>query len=185
MWIVKLGGSLHDSPALRQRLTEIATLPGAARIVVPGGGPFADAVRALQPALAVDDLAAHRMAILAMQQFGLALQAIEPRLALAETDAQLRAAPAAVWLPWRLAGLQPAIAASWDVTSDSLACWLATRLGCDRLLLVKSAPIDGQQSDLGAWATAGLVDPAFVSFAARFAGRIRLAYRDQPLSFAE
>ena len=100
MWIVKLGGSLHDAPALRQRLAELATLPGPARIVVPGGGPFADAVRVLQPALAVDDLAAHRMAILAMQQFGLALQGIEPRLALAETEAELRAAKAAVWLPW-------------------------------------------------------------------------------------
>ena len=41
---------------------------------------------------ACDDLAAHRMAILAMQQFGLALQAMEPRLALAETEAELRAA---------------------------------------------------------------------------------------------
>ena len=82
MWVVKLGGSLFDAPALRQRLAELATLPGPARIVVPGGGPFADAVRALQPALAVGDLVAHRMAILAMQQFGLALQAIEPRLEL-------------------------------------------------------------------------------------------------------
>ncbi len=49
MWVVKLGGSLHDSPALRDRLAELATLPGPGRIVVPGGGPFADLVRRLQP----------------------------------------------------------------------------------------------------------------------------------------
>ena len=86
MWVVKLGGSLHDAPALRHWLERLAILPGPPRVVVPGGGPFADAVRALQPVLGVGELAAHRMAILAMQQFGLALQALEPRLSLAETD---------------------------------------------------------------------------------------------------
>ena len=185
MWVVKLGGSLHDAPALRPRLAELATLPGPARIVVPGGGPFADAVRALQPALAIGDLAAHRMAILAMQQFGLALQAIEPRLALAETEAELRAAKAAVWLPWRLAGLEPAIEASWDVTSDSLACWLAIRLGATDLVLMKSAQVEQVGADVDAWAAAGLVDPAFAAYAARFDGRLRLAHRDRPLAFAE
>lgn len=185
MWIVKLGGSLHDAPALRQRLAELATLPGPARIVVPGGGPFADAVRALQPALAVDDVAAHRMAILAMQQFGLALQAIEPRLALAETESELRAAQAAVWLPWRLAGRAPAIAASWEVTSDSLACWLATRLGASDLVLVKSAMHAQAAADVAVWAAAGMVDPAFPAFAGGFNGRLRLVHRDRPLSFME
>jgi 5-(aminomethyl)-3-furanmethanol phosphate kinase len=185
MWVVKLGGSLHDAPALRPRLAELATPPGPARIVVPGGGPFADAVRALQPALAIDDLAAHRMAILAMQQFGLALQAIEPRLALAETEAELRAAKAAVWLPWRLAGLEPAIEASWDVTSDSLACWLAIRLGATDLVLMKSAQVEQVGADVDAWAAAGLVDAAFAAYAARFDGRLKLAHRDRPLAFAE
>ena len=67
-------------------------MPGPARVIVPGGGPFADAVRALQPALGMGELVAHRMAILAMQQFGLALQALEPRLGLAETARELRSA---------------------------------------------------------------------------------------------
>src|SRR5215207_2164780 len=118
MWVVKLGGSLHDAPALRRWLRRLADAGGPPRIVVPGGGPFADAVRGLQPRLGIDDRAAHRMAILAMQQFGLALQSLEPRLRLAETDAELHAARAAVWLPWRLAGADKAIAASWEVTSD-------------------------------------------------------------------
>ena len=104
MWVVKLGGSLHDTPALRGWLRWLATAPGPARIVVPGGGPFADTVRTLQPTLGFGELAAHRMAILAMQQYGLVLQALEPALSLAETDAELQAARAAVWLPWQLAG---------------------------------------------------------------------------------
>ena len=38
MWVVKLGGSLHEAPALRPRLAELATMEGPACIVVPGGG---------------------------------------------------------------------------------------------------------------------------------------------------
>lgn len=182
MWVVKLGGSLHNSPALRDRLAELATLAGARRIVVPGGGPFADLVRSLQRNVGYDDLAAHRMAILAMQQFGLALHALEPRLSLAELEPELRVARAAIWLPWRLAGLAPEIAASWDVTSDSLACWLAIRLDARRLVLVKSASeLAGTSAD---WAKAGLVDPTFPHYAARFAGTIALHHRDEPFGLS-
>jgi aspartokinase-like uncharacterized kinase len=185
MWVVKLGGSLHGSPALRRWLTDLACSPGPPRVVVPGGGPFADAVRSLQPVLKVDDLAAHRMAILAMQQFGIALQALEPRLALAETEAELRSSQAAVWLPWCLVGLEPRIEASWTVTSDSLACWLATRLRATDLVLVKSAPLDDPTGDVAVWTRAGLVDADFPRFARRFAGRIRLLHRDAPLALPE
>ena len=178
MWVVKLGGSLHDAPALRHWLERLASLPGPPRVVVPGGGPFADAVRALQPALGVGELAAHRMAILAMQQFGLALQALEPRLSLAETEPELRSATAAVWLPWRLAGRAPALAASWDVTSDSIACWLATRLDARELVLVKSAAIAQGRDTERQLAEPGLVDPAFAHYRRRFAGRVRILHRD-------
>jgi hypothetical protein len=155
-------------------------------VIVPGGGPFADAVRGLQPRLAFDDLAAHRMAILAMQQYGLYLQAREPRLALAETAAELLAARAAVWLPWRLAGRSPGLAASWDTTSDSIACWLAHRLRAEVLLLVKTAHLPWPCRPAAQLAAAGILDPAFPSTAARFQGRILIAAAARPpLSLAE
>ena len=178
MWVVKLGGSLHNAPALRGWLRALAGGPGPARIVVPGGGPFADTVRRLQPALRFDELAAHRMAILAMQQLGLALQSLEPTLALAETDAELRATRAAVWLPWRLAGRAADIPASWDVTSDSLACWLAIRLGAETLVLVKSAAVPKGEHAAPGLVTTGLLDAAFPAMARRFRGRIFLQHRD-------
>lgn len=184
MWVVKLGGSLHDAPALRHWLERLATAPGPPRVVVPGGGPFADAVRALQPALGVGELTAHRMAILAMQQFGLALQALEPRLALAETGTELRTATAAVWLPWRLAGRSPELEASWDVTSDSIACWLATQLAASDLVLVKSADIVRDAGTERLLAEPGLVDPAFAHYRRRFAGRVRILHRDAWAGFA-
>jgi aspartokinase-like uncharacterized kinase len=46
--VVKLGGSLHDAAELGGWLAALAEAPGPARVVVPGGGPFADAVRAAQ-----------------------------------------------------------------------------------------------------------------------------------------
>ena len=179
MWVVKLGGSLHDdAPTLRRWLRSLAEAPDPPWVVVPGGGPFADAVRGLQPAMGFGDLAAHRMAILAMQQFGLALQALEPRLALAETEAELHTGPASVWLPWRLAGRDATVAASWDVTSDSLACWLATRLKAAALFLVKSGQVPKGEATAAALAEAGLVDAAFPALARRFGGNIRVLHRD-------
>lgn len=181
MWVVKLGGSLHDAPALRRWLRHLAAAPGPARLVVPGGGPFADTVREFQPRLGFDNLAAHRMAILAMHQFGLALQALEPRLGLAETDEELRSAAASVWLPWRLAG-SAAVEASWNVTSDSLACWLATRLAAPVLILVKSAPVPSGAHPAVELVADGLLDTAFPGFAGAYSGNIHVIHRDAPLA---
>jgi hypothetical protein len=179
MWVVKLGGSLHDAPQLRGWLERLVALPGPPRVVVPGGGPFADAVRKLQPRLGFAEVAAHGMAILAMQQYGLYLHGLEPRLVLAESEAELRSARAALWLPWRLAGRAEGIAASWDVTSDSLACWLAARLGAEVLVLVKSAALPPGRHPPEALAALGVIDPAFPGFAAAFAGTVLLAHRDR------
>lgn len=179
--IVKLGGSLLEGPALRHWLAAIATPAPCARLVVPGGGPFADQVHATQRRLGFDDLSAHRMAILAMQQAGLLLRAMEPRLALVESGEEIeglrRTGGAGVWLPWRMIGTDTAIEASWDVTSDSLALILARRLGAARLLLVKSAG-PGAARDPASLAASGLVDAAFPRLAGGYEGRIALAHRD-------
>jgi aspartokinase-like uncharacterized kinase len=139
--VVKLGGSFARAGDRAGWLAAIAPLGGRA-VLVPGGGPFADAVRAQQPVLGVSDRAAHRMALLAMAQFGIALAEFSPAFQPAASEAAIRAALAAgrvpVWLP--MPDAAPGVAESWDVTSDSLALWLATRLGAARLLLVKQVP---------------------------------------------
>lgn len=189
MWIVKLGGSLAREPALRSRLAAIVAETGTARLIVPGGGPFADAVRALQPVLGFDELAAHRMAILAMQQHGLHLAGLEPRLRLVENAAdiaRLRADGAAgVWLPWAMIGRDTSIPASWDVTSDSLALILATRLRADGLVLVKAAGLPDEiaaapfldAARIAALAEAGILDPVFPALARGFRGLVRVVGR--------
>ena len=179
MWVVKLGGSLHDAPALRGWLRALAGGPGPARIVVPGGGPFADTVRRLQPALGFDELAAHRMAILAMQQLGLALQSLEPAAGAGRDRCRAAGRPG---LRSGCPGGSPAapadIPASWDVTSDSLACWLAIRLGAATLVLVKSAAVPKGEHAAPGLVTTGLLDAAFPAMARRFRGRIFLQHRD-------
>jgi aspartokinase-like uncharacterized kinase len=74
------------------------------------------------------DATAHRMAILGMEQFGLLLRDLLPD-----------AARSAVVMP---AGLPlEALPESWTVTSDSIAAWVASQVGADRLVLVKE--VDG------------------------------------------
>ncbi len=89
-WVFKIGGSLHANPQLRGWLGTLA-VHGAGRVViVPGGGPFADAVRAVQARWGFPDADAHFMALQAMDQYGRMLVAIEPRLAPAPDVAQMR-----------------------------------------------------------------------------------------------
>jgi dihydroneopterin aldolase len=164
--IVKLGGSHAFSPCLRDWLDAIVR--GAGRVVlVPGGGPFADSVRAAQPIMGFDDKAAHRMALLAMEQYAHALAALEQRLVPADGAAAIRRALRArripVWLPGRMALAAPDIPASWDVTSDGLAAWLARRLGARRLVLIKQVAVSvpARAAELCA---RGVVDPALCGF---------------------
>ena len=171
--IIKLGGSLIGHPRLRPLLAALARR-GAPLLLVAGGGPLADAVRALQPALALSDAACHRMAILAMEQTAHAFADLSrhPALALAATPEEIAAAHAegraALWLPARMALAARDLPESWDLTSDSLAAWLAEKTGALRLTLVKSTPA-APGSGPADWAAAGLVDPLFPAFAARLA----------------
>lgn len=163
--VVKLGGSLFGAGELRAWLGMLAEVGPV--VVVPGGGPFADAVREAQARLGFGEVAAHRMAILGMQQYGVMLQGLEPRLGSVETEGEIVGLRgAAVWLPWRMAGRDEGIEASWEVSSDSLALWLARKMGAARLLLVKSGAVTA------GWRTPGLVDQAFAGLAGGYGGSI-------------
>jgi aspartokinase-like uncharacterized kinase len=109
------------------------------------------------------------MALLAMEQYALLLVDRLPRLrpcrTLDEMRQSTRAGDPAIWLPATLALADPTIPQSWDVTADSLAAWLARRLGAERLVLVKSVAAP-RPIDIDAMAASGLVDQAFPSFLA-------------------
>lgn len=171
--VVKFGGSLLGS---REREALLATAAEAAAVIAPGGGAFADVVRAEQSRLGFGDRAAHAMAILAMEQTAWALADIEPRLTVcadrpAFAAARTRGRPA-IWAPSSMA-IEAPLPASWDVTSDSLALWLAIEIGAERLILLKSAAAQ-EGTGPADWAEAGLVDRVFPMLAEEFSGEITL-----------
>jgi 5-(aminomethyl)-3-furanmethanol phosphate kinase len=166
MIVVKLGGSLAKARTLNGWLTALGRGKGRV-VVVPGGGAFADTVRGEQDRLQFSDRAAHRMALLAMEQYALALADICAEMTACATEREMRDAltrgSIPVWLPATMALADPGIPESWDVTSDSLAAWLARRLGAGRLILVKSAAAP-RPLDPAVLAERGLVDRLFPKF---------------------
>lgn len=175
--IVKLGGSLLGQPDLDAWLSAMRS-SNAPVVIVPGGGPFADTVREAQRTIGFDDRAAHRMALLAMDQVAILLASRSGDFSLAATRAEMTDALTQgripVWLPSAMVLAAPDVPASWDVTSDSLAAWLATALGATRLLLVKSRDVAGPVTARGL-ADAGIVDPLFPDFAWRSTAAIHVA----------
>jgi aspartokinase-like uncharacterized kinase len=171
--VVKFGGSLLGSPE-RDGLLAVAARRGA--VVAPGGGPFADAVRDAQAQHGASDRAAHAMAILAMDQTAVLLADLAPELALCSVPSEFAAAAAAgrgaLWRPSPMA-LAADVPETWDVTSDSLALWLAIALGAGRLILLKSAAAP-EAGGPDAWAAGGLVDAHLPRLAKRFDGEIAL-----------
>jgi aspartokinase-like uncharacterized kinase len=145
--IIKVGGSLAHSEHLRTCLQRVAKLfANQAVIIVPGGGVFADQVRSLQQHWHFDDTTAHTMALLAMQQMALFYQSIHPEFKIISHSQDIKQQYCVhkklLWSP-NISELEAAkINPSWDVTSDSLAAWLANTLPTKKLILIKSAPID-------------------------------------------
>lgn len=164
--VVKLGGSLMRSDAATRLLQRLPRSPEAHRIIVPGGGVFADAVRTAQTELGFTDATAHHLALLAMEMSARVLVESAPGLVGAGTPAAFDRAwqegLTPVWLPVELTARAPDIPQTWDVTSDSLAAWLAARLQATHLVVVKSCSVpESMRQDAAALAAAGIVDPCF------------------------
>jgi len=173
--VVKLGGSLYRVPELAQCLDALAAA-GGETVLVPGGGPFADVVRTVQTHSGISDAAAHHMAILAMEQYGLMLCDLNPSLVPADSLGNIGHALGQgftpVWMPAEMCRHAAELTQNWSVTSDSLAAWLAIQLSADNLTLVKY----GQPTDTDplAMAASGWVDQGFPAFANAFDGSLRV-----------
>jgi dihydroneopterin aldolase len=166
--VVKLGGSIAKGGGLPAWLTALESGRGRV-VIVPGGGAFADAVREAQRRHGFGDLAAHRMALLAMEQYAIMLadsaRWLVPCSSAEHIAAALHDGNAGIWLPSAMALADPRIPQSWSVTGDSLAAWLARRLAASALVLVKSVAAP-RPLDAAALAAQGLVDEAFPGFLA-------------------
>jgi len=145
--VIKIGGSLANQPDSLKRLCGrlVALAEKRKLLVVPGGGSFADLVREFDRTQLLSPTAAHLMALLGMDQYGILLSSIVPH---ARTVKKLKAARALqtrgllpILLPSEMTSKDIYLEHSWNVTSDSIAARVAGLSNTSMLILVKD--VDG------------------------------------------
>ena len=148
--ILKVGGSLLASgQELVRFLSAYALKNERSLAIVPGGGPFAETVRELSDNQSISDEAAHWMAILAMHQYGLFLADSEPGIPLVESvEAIPNAGHLCIVLPYKILKDDDSLPHSWDVTSDTIAAFIAHKLG--ETTFIKLTDVDGLLDEHGA-----------------------------------
>jgi 5-(aminomethyl)-3-furanmethanol phosphate kinase len=157
--VVKVGGGLLRQAGLdglRRACAEAQALAdgvagGRPVLVVPGGGPFADTVRAVDDQVGLADGVAHVLALRAMDQLGVLLRELLPAAELVSDLVAPRALGVLDVAP--AFADRPEVPQSWAVTSDSLAVFAAAAIGADEAVLLK--PVAGVlarwPSDGGGW----------------------------------
>lgn len=155
------------NPRLAAWVHTLADLGGGRIALVAGGGGFADVARQVQAQWHIDEVAAHNMAVLAMAQSAMLLRSLEPRLVPVTTEddirAVLRGGEVALWMPYSVLREHLDELTTWAVSADSLALRLARRLNAERLVVVKSCPIDPAQG-LPELCRAGVLDGRFADW---------------------
>jgi 5-(aminomethyl)-3-furanmethanol phosphate kinase len=143
MSVVKVGGALAAIPhALDRVCAELTRVSRDHRLlIVPGGGPFADAVREFERRVGMSSDAAHWMAILAMDQYAHVLAGRIAGAVLVEEPGAVREtlAPgrAVVLAPSRWMRSADVLPHTWEATSDSIAAFVAGALDAAQLILIK------------------------------------------------
>ncbi|MEK9824949.1 MAG: uridylate kinase [Methylotenera sp.] len=168
--MVKLGGSLIQSPELKNWLDTLVKISDGKLLIVPGGSVFADAVRDAQQYAQVSDATAHQLALLAMDQYGLLLAGMNSLLVTASSELEIAERGwqhrAIVWLPSQMVLADEHIPQNWQVTSDSLSAWIAEKINAEHLVIVKSADLSAYQNTLKTetLVEAQVLDQAFPEF---------------------
>jgi len=145
--VIKVGGSLaRHSEALKTLCKKLSEMAKKHRLlIVPGGGEFADVVRETEKRFPLSAYVSHKMAVLGMDQFGLMLSELIPKAvaigSLEKAKDYWKSETTPVFLPSKLMFREEPLEASWDVTSDSIAAFVACRVKADMIILVKD--VDG------------------------------------------
>jgi 5-(aminomethyl)-3-furanmethanol phosphate kinase len=156
--VVKVGGSLYDlpdlGPRLRRWLAEQAPRPV---LIVPGGGPAADVIRAYDRTHQLGEEACHWLALAMLAVNARFLAALLPGAAISASPREENAATILDMHAFALADeKRPGrLPHRWDITSDSLAVRVAQLTQAEELLLLKSTSWSG---DWHAAARQGIVD---------------------------
>ena len=175
--VLKLGGSLMRSKELVVWLENIfSRTRDNIIIVVPGGGEFAENIREIQKQLNFNNKIAHKMALLAMCQYGYFLTGINADIKILKNTKILcldkNIGGSFLWLPDDLLENISEITGNWDFSSDSISLWLATYLTADKLVIVKSKKIIYNQSRIKEHIANEDVDKGFKKNINKYKGEI-------------
>ncbi|MCX9083986.1 MAG: amino acid kinase [Candidatus Methanoperedens sp.] len=135
MILIKLGGSLiHNARTIVKELVEYTNSTPETIIIIPGGSIFADTVRKLDPG----EESAHWMAVLAMEQYGYYLA--DGTGAKLIDRLEITGRGTYILLPYRILKEKDELPHTWDVTSDTIAAWVALQLEAG---FIKVTDVDG------------------------------------------
>lgn len=174
MRVIKLGGSLLEMEGLGERFERWhQQQPTMVSLLVAGGGAAAEVVRQMDRANVLNASTAHWLAIRAMQFNARVIEALWPWANRLEALEQLDVIKqeAGLWIvdPWAV--LQQAnrtasskLPESWDVTSDSIAAWVALQAKARELVLLKST-LPGAGVTVEQMVDRGYVDRYFAQIA--------------------
>lgn len=182
--VVKIGGSLiREAPELIDRLIKefgsgnpkvVGERQACERLpysilIIPGGGVFADAVRAADEKFSLSADAAHWMAILGMEQYACYLQ--DKSSAVATDSITDLFQGVSILFPYKLLKTEDPLPHAWDVTSDTIAAWVAKQADA---VFIKATDVDGifrkgkLIREISAtsfeWCRASCIDPALPPF---------------------
>ena len=137
--VIKVGGALLDTRETFAWATD--ALSHAPRdgttLIVPGGGPFADAVRDVDRRIGLSADAAHWAAVLAMDQYA---HVLADRVAFATIVDDLDTPTPGclpIFAPYAWLRSHDTLPHSWDVTADSIAAHVARAVNATRVVLLK------------------------------------------------
>lgn len=198
-WVIKLGGSLFDLKGLHEKILQsVGELPQESNIwLVPGGGKFADEVRRLDSIHHWPPETSHRIAMQTMslaakmltvqhERF-LKVQSLDVHECSAHPQMGIRVVDV-VSLP----GIER-LPSTWDLTSDSIAAWVAQQLPESNLVLAKSVALPESRLGLSQAVNQGLVDRRFPEYVQGIASLGWVNLRDEtpalqrwePIDFGE
>ena len=146
--VFKIGGKiLENSDNLKSTISQLTQLCEEKIlqkiIVIPGGGSLANFVRSLDEVLQIGDDLAHWIAIYSMNYNGIMLNRKYPDLESVEKLKTIQDAKQmfCIFLPYSFLREDNTLPHNWDVTSDSIALYVANKLKLNQCFLIKN--VDG------------------------------------------
>ncbi len=145
MWILHLSSSLIGQPSLQAWLDLVEREGDGKVIIVPDAG---DMLLSTQWALskyevdALSNVTINRMVLRAMEQYGLLIRGLCPKLVEGHTELELAERGwqhrGIVWMPAHMVQREQILINSNEVGAASFSAWLAHCLGAEHLVMVGS-----------------------------------------------